>query len=89
MAIDQMAEALAAARRRLLSSDRLVIALGQSLFQGVDRASYVAEAEVSSPTASNDLRRLLGAGLVAQHGKGRATRYVASESLREGLASNL
>jgi Fic family protein len=65
--------------------DRLVIALEQSLFQGVDRASYVAEAEVSSPTASNDFRRLLDAGLVVQRGKGRTTRYVASESLRENL----
>jgi Fic family protein len=62
--------------------DRLVIALEQSLFQGVDRASYAAQADVSAPTASNDLRRLLDAGLVAQRGKGRATRYVASEALR-------
>ncbi len=65
--------------------DRLVIALEQSLFQGVDRASYVAEADVSAPTASNDFRRLLDAGLVVQQGKGRITRYVASESLRGDL----
>jgi hypothetical protein len=65
--------------------DRLVIALEQSLFQGVDRASYAAEADVSAPTASNDLRRLLDAGLIAQQGKGRATRYVASETLRAHL----
>jgi Fic family protein len=38
--------------------DRLVIALEQSLFQGVDRASYATEADVSAPTASNDFRRL-------------------------------
>jgi len=64
--------------------DRLVIALEQSLFRGVDRASYAAEAGVSAPTASNDFRRLVDAGLVVQRGKGRATRYVASESLRIG-----
>jgi Fic family protein len=62
--------------------DRLVIALEQSLFQGVDRASYVAEADVSAPTASNDFRRLLDAGLVVQRGTSRSTRYLASESLR-------
>ena len=69
--------------------DRLVIALEQSLFQGVDRASYVAEAEVSAPTASNDFRRLLDAGLVVQQGKGRTTRYLASESLRGELRFHL
>jgi Fic family protein len=63
--------------------DRLVIALEQSLFQGDDRGSYMNEAEVSAPTASNDLRRLVDAGLVAQRGRGRTTRYVASERLRE------
>ena len=63
--------------------DRLVIALEQSLFGSVDRASYAAEAGVSAPTASNDIRRLLDAGLVVRRGRGRTTRYVASESLRE------
>lgn len=63
-------------------SDRLVIALEQSLIGGVDRASYAAEADVSTPTATNDLRRLLDAGLVVQLGRGRATRYVASDELR-------
>ncbi|HWY90922.1 MAG TPA: Fic family protein [Solirubrobacteraceae bacterium] len=69
--------------------DRLVIALEQSLFHGVDRASYAAEADVSAPTASNDFRRLLDAGLVAQQGKGRATRYLASEGLRGDLRIHL
>jgi Fic family protein len=69
--------------------DRLVIALELSLFQGVDRASYAAEADVSAPTASNDFRRLLDAGLVVQQGKGRTTRYVASESLRGELRPHL
>ncbi len=65
--------------------DRLVIALEQSLLQGVDRASYVAEAEVSQATASNDLRRLSDAGLVAQQGSGPSTRYWASAQLSEGV----
>jgi Fic family protein len=69
--------------------DRLVIALEQSSFQGVDRASYAAEADVSAPTASNDFRRLVDAGLVVQQGKGRTTRYVASESLRGDLRLHL
>jgi Fic family protein len=84
----QIAEAAArwAALEKLVEArgwpDRLVIALEQSLFQGADRASYGSEAEVSAPTASNDLRRLLDAGLVVQRGKGRTTRYVASDSLQ-------
>jgi len=61
--------------------DRLTIALEQSLFDRVDRASYAAEAEVSAPTASNDLRRLVDAGLVITQGRGRSTRYVASDEL--------
>lgn len=61
--------------------DRLVIALEQSLFHGTDRAAYVAEADVSGPTASSDLRRLLDAGLISQQGRGPATRYLASEQL--------
>jgi hypothetical protein len=66
--------------------DRLVIALEQSLFRGVDRASYAAEADVSPQTATNDLRRLLDAGFVVQRGKGRTTRYLASDVAREDLA---
>jgi Fic family protein len=69
--------------------DRLVIALEQSIFNGVDRASYTAEADISAPTASNDLRRLLDAGLVVQRGKGRNTRYVASDALRGDLQRRL
>lgn len=65
--------------------DRLVIALEQSLFAGTDRAGYAAEAGVSAPTASNDLRRLLDAGLLTQQGRGRATRYVASERLADDV----
>ena len=69
--------------------DRLVIALEQSLFQGTDRASYAAEADVSTPTASTDLRRLLDAGLISQQGRGPATRYLASSQLQGGVESRL
>ena len=65
--------------------DRLVIAMEQSLFEGTDRARYSAEAGVSSPTASNDLRRLLDAGLITQQGRGPTTRYVASERLADDV----
>ena len=43
-------------------SDRLLIALEQSLFHGADRSSYATEAGISPPTASADLRRLLEQG---------------------------
>lgn len=69
--------------------DRLVIALEQSLFQGTDRADYAAEADVSAPTASSDLRRLLDAGLISRQGKGRATRYAASEQLAREVGDHL
>jgi hypothetical protein len=62
--------------------DRLVIALEQSLFDGVERAAYASEAEISLATASSDLRRLVDAGLVVQRGRTRTTRYLASETLR-------
>ena len=62
--------------------DRLVIALEQSAIGGTDRARYAREAEVSVATASADLRRLLDAGLIEQHGRGRSSRYTASEALR-------
>ncbi len=66
--------------------DRLTIALEQSLFGGGNRASYCAEAEVSPATASADLRRLLDAGLITRRGRGRDTRYFASETLRAYLS---
>jgi DNA-binding transcriptional ArsR family regulator len=67
--------------------DRLVIALDQSLIGGTDRGRFGEEAEVSAATASADFRRLLDAGLVEQRGKGRSTRYYASERLRAELPS--
>lgn len=47
------------------------------------RARYEQEADISPATASNDFRRLLDAGLVAQEGRGRSTRYFASQALRK------
>jgi Fic family protein len=67
--------------------DRLVIALEQSLMGGTDRARFGLEAEVSMATASADFRRLLDGGLVEQTGKGRSTRYHASDRLRDALSS--
>ncbi|HEX4437902.1 MAG TPA: Fic family protein [Solirubrobacteraceae bacterium] len=69
--------------------DRLTIALEQSLFDGTDRASYSAEADVSAATASNDLRRLLDAGLITQLGRGPRTRYVGSERLSDDVGRQL
>jgi len=66
--------------------DRLVVALEQSLFDGVERASYVAETGVSPATATNDLRRLVDAGFLVGHGRTRAVRYVASPQLRERIS---
>lgn len=87
--LDQIAEA--AARWNMLEQlvgsrgwpDRLVIALEQSLIGGTDRSRYEAEADISIATASNDFRRLLDAGLVDQVGRGRSTRYLASDALRQ------
>jgi Fic family protein len=74
--------------------DRLVIGLEQSLFDGTDRATYAREADVSAPTSTTDLRRLLDAGLIEQRGRGPSTRYVATGRLaadvrqhREGCGS--
>lgn len=67
--------------------DRLVIALEQALHGGADRSSYAAEAEVSLPTASQDLRRLLDAGYLRQTGGGRSTAYRPTDRLRSALGS--
>lgn len=63
--------------------ERLVIALEQSLVGGTERGRYGEEAGVSPATASADFRRLLDARLVEQRGRGRSSRYLASERLRE------
>jgi len=62
--------------------ERLAIALEQSLFHGADRAAYCAESAVSPATASADFRRIHDAGLVDRRGRGRLTRYLATDDLR-------
>ena len=42
-----------------------------------------------APTASGDLRRLLDAGLIVQEGRGRITRYAASDGLRRDVRLHL
>lgn len=65
--------------------DRLLIALEQSLLGGTERGKYSEEADVSPATASADFRRLLDAGLVDQHGRGRNISYAASDLLRDAI----
>lgn len=67
--------------------DRLVIALEQALVGSTDRTRYSAGADISAASATNDLRRLLDAGLVRQLGRGRNTRYQASDSLRQEVGA--
>ncbi len=62
--------------------DRVVIALEQSLFGGVDRKGYALESGVSLATATTDLRRLADAGLLQSEGRAGATRYTATGALR-------
>lgn len=66
--------------------DRAAIALQESLLAGVDRATYAAAADLGLQTATNDLRRLVDGRLVRQVGRGRSTRYVATDALGERLA---
>lgn len=93
--IDQLAQASArwAYLKGLIQQrgwpDRLAIALEQSFFGGVDRLSYAHEAEISSASASADLRRLCDAALLVRHGSGRSTRYLPEESLRAGVRQAL
>jgi Fic family protein len=68
--------------------DRLTIALEQSLAGETDRGRYGAEADVSPATASADFRRMLDAGLVEQHGRGRNTAYLASEQLHDAVSAD-
>lgn len=62
--------------------DRIVIALEQAMTVGTDRSSYVNEAEISEPTASIDLRKLVETGLISPEGAGRSTRYRATDELK-------
>jgi Fic family protein len=69
--------------------DRLVVALEQALIRGTDRARYGAEADISDASATNDLRRLLDSGLITRLGRGRNTRYRASDLLRREVEQAL
>jgi len=63
--------------------DRLVIALEQALVTGMlTRSAYTREADVSSASATNDLRRLLDAGWIEQEGHGPSRYYRPSAALR-------
>lgn len=91
--LDQIPEA--AARWALLEDiaekrrwpDRFVIALEQGVIGGTDRAMYAQEAEISLPSASNDFRRLVDAGLLERNGRGRSTRYFASAELHARISA--
>jgi hypothetical protein len=65
--------------------ERMVVALEQALMGGTDRASYSDEADISSATATNDFRLLLESGWIEQAGRGRSTRYEATEQLRREI----
>jgi Fic family protein len=65
--------------------ERLVIAMEQSVFDGIDRAAYAAEAGISLATATTDIRRLVDAGFVTPVGRTRNARYLASDELRRHI----
>lgn len=65
--------------------ERLTIAIDLAMHALLTRAAYVSEAEVPAPTAAGDLRRLVDAGFLVQHGGGRSTSYVASDALRSAI----
>jgi Fic family protein len=69
--------------------DRLVVALEQASIGGTDRARYAAKADISPASATGDLRRLLDSGLITQLGRGRNTRYQASDVLRREIEEAL
>ena len=66
-------------RTAQLAWDWLLLAREQSQIGGTDRYRYEQESGVAYATASNDFRRRLDAGLVKQDGRGRSTRYNASD----------
>jgi Fic family protein len=64
--------------------DRFVIALDQALLGlPVTNVEFRHEADIASPTATQDLQRLRGDGWLDQEGGGRSIRYLASKKLRE------
>lgn len=63
---------------------RCVLALDQALLGlPVTNADHRREADIASPTATQDLQRLRGDGWLDQEGGGRSVRYVASKKLQE------
>lgn len=62
--------------------DRFAIAMERAIHADCDRSSYANEANVSSATATNDLRRLLDAGFLELRGAGPSTHYAATPALR-------
>ena len=69
--------------------DRLVIALEQSLFNGVDRASYTAEAGRFGADRQQRPSAAARRGPRRAARQGRNTRYFASDALREDLERRL
>lgn len=65
--------------------DRMMVALEQALIGGTERASYAAEADVSTATATNDFRLLVESGWIEQTGRGPSTRYSATDQLRREI----
>ncbi len=64
--------------------DRFVLALDQALLGlPVTNVDYRREADVASPTATQDLQRLRRDGWLDQEGGGRSVRYVAGKKLQE------
>ena len=69
--------------------ERLVIALDQALLGlPITNADHRREANIASPTATQDLQRLRHDGWLDQEGGGRSLRYVAGRKLQERWSSS-
>lgn len=71
--------------------ERFVMPLDQALFGlQVTNVDYRREANIASPTATQDLQRLRADGWLDQEGGGRSVRYVAGKKLQQrwSLSSN-
>jgi Fic family protein len=70
--------------RELAYPERFVIALDQALLGlPLTNAEYRHEADIASPTATQDLQRLRQDGWLDQEGGGRSLHYVAGGKLKE------
>lgn len=63
--------------------------LEQALAGGASRVAYAAEAGISMPTATGDLRARTDAGFLARKGAGRSTSYLQTEEVRAILEEQL